>query len=263
MPFEGQHERLQRMLSERMDTMESKATRMLRAAAGLALCLASAAVAGAQQPSPSPQKSAAAQTQSSAPKAGEDDGPYQITSSVEFGVRGLRVDGDANKYKSDLNYRAGARIFDSSLLMQAREGEGGPFDTLLVTSTGWGADPQGSMRVSVEKSKWYRFDGNFRRFKYFRYLNNIANPNFRTPSCPACRTTEEGTGVHGFNTRQQVGDFDLTLLPKNERFRFNVGYSPFRYSGPAYTTWHYGGDDFVFVSNLKSRSNDFRVGADW
>ena len=34
------------------------------------------------------------------------------------------------------------------------------------------------MRISVEKPQWYRFDGSYRRFKYFRFLNSFANPNW-------------------------------------------------------------------------------------
>ncbi|HEU4597775.1 MAG TPA: hypothetical protein VFS10_21790 [Pyrinomonadaceae bacterium] len=237
--------------------MKSKATRMLRGLAGLALCLAlPAALARAQQPTPSPQ-SAGAQTQSAASsQKKEETGNYTVTSSVEIGYRGLSVDGDINKYQSDLNYKAGPRLFDSSLLVQAKDGAGGPFDTLLVTTTGWGSDPNGHFRISMEKSKWYRLDGNYRRFKYFRFLNNIANPFYTT------RPTDPATGQHGYDTRQQVGDFDLTLLPKNKRVRFNVGYSPTRYNGPVFTTWHYGGDDFMLLSNAKYRSNDLRLGAD-
>lgn len=238
--------------------MNSKATHLLRGLAGLALCLAlSAAVTLAQQPAPSPQKSADAKTQSAASTNGDEAEPYAITSSVEIGYRGLRVDGDLNKYQSDLNYKAGPRLFDSSLLVQANKGEDGPFDSLLVTTTGWGADPNGHFRIRMEKSKWYRFDGNYRRFKYFRFLNNIANPFYLT------RPTDPATGQHGYDTRQQVGDFDLNLLPKNKRVRFNVGYSPARYGGPVFTTWHYGGDDFMLLSQAKYRSNDFRVGSDW
>ena len=40
---------------------------------------------------------------------------------MEFGYRGLRVGGDLNKYRSDLNYKAGPRVFDSSFLMRARD----------------------------------------------------------------------------------------------------------------------------------------------
>ncbi len=239
--------------------MKSKVTRTLLGLAGLALCMVlRPGEAAAQQPTPSPQKAAEVKTQSHAPAQKEEsDANYTITSSLEIGYRGLRVVGDINKYQSDLNYKAGPRLFDSSLLVQAKEGEtNGPFDTLLVTTTGWGSDPNGYFRMSMEKSKWYRFDGSYRGFKYFRFLNNIANPFYTT------RPTDPVTGQHGYDTRQHVGDFDLTLLPKNKRVRFNVGYSPTRYSGPVFTTWHYGGDDFMLLSRAKYRAADQRGGAD-
>src|SRR5687768_15357216 len=157
--------------------MTSKATHVLRALLGLVTATAlSALTATAQQPSPSPQKGADAQTQGPAPKDGGEAGDYHVTSSVELGYRGLRVGGDLNKYQSDLNYKTGPRLFDTSFLVQAKPGKGSLFDTFLVTSSGWGGDPQGQMRFSLEKSSVYRFDGNYRRFKYFRAVNNIANP---------------------------------------------------------------------------------------
>ncbi|HEX6649601.1 MAG TPA: hypothetical protein VF075_08675 [Pyrinomonadaceae bacterium] len=215
----------------------------------------------AQQPSPSPsaKKSDSSDTP---PESGENAGDFTVISSLEFGYRGLRVDGDLNKYQSDLNYKAGPRLFDSSFLLRSREGKGDLFKTLLVSSTGWGADPQGNVRLSVEHPEWYRFDATYRRFKYFRFLNTFANPNwvfspttFNVPPKPT-------TGEHGYDTRVHLGDFDLTLLPKNRHIRFNVGYSPERYSGPAFTNYHVGGNEFNFLSQLRSRANDFRVGAD-
>lgn len=244
--------------------MTSNGTQVLRVLLGLLLATAlTALTASAQQPSPSPQKNADARTQSPATQDKDAAADYDVTSSVEVGYRGLRVGGDLNKYQSDLNYRTGPRLFDTSLLMQAKPGRGSLFDTLLVTSTGWGGDPQGYARFSLEKSSLYRFDGNYRRFKYYRFVNNFANPNYRTPACPTCAASNPVTGQHGYDTRQGVGDFDLTLLPKNERLSFRAGYSPTRYSGPVFTTWHYGGDDFMLLSQAKTRSDEFRAGADW
>ena len=226
----------------------------------LVLIVATCLVA-AQQPSasPSPKKSEPTDTPA---ESGEDAGDYTVISSVEFGYRGLSVDGDLNKYRSDLNYRAGPRLFDSSFYLRSKNGEGALFETFLVTSTGWGADPQGNLRVSVEKPEWYRFDATYRRFKYFRFLNTFANPNwvFSPPqfSVPPKLTT----GEHGADTRVKIGDFDLTILPKNEHIRFNVGYSPERYSGPAFTNYHVGGNEFNLLSQVRSRADDFRVGAD-
>jgi hypothetical protein len=191
---------------------------------------------------------------------GEDTGDYNITSSIEVGYRGLRVRGDQLKFRSDLNLKAGPRLFDTSFLVKAKDGKNTPFETFLVTATGWGADPYGNMRMSVENPKWYRFEGNYRRFKYFRYLNNIANPLWLFTGFPVAPNPV--TGLHGYNTRTHFGDFDLTILPKNETIRFTVGYSPERYSGPYFTTYHVGGNEFQALTNAKSRANDFRLGAD-
>ncbi|HEV8137110.1 MAG TPA: hypothetical protein VGP85_20715 [Pyrinomonadaceae bacterium] len=228
---------------------------------GLALVLFATLSTPAQQPSPSPSPGKSEYTETPA-ETGEKAGDFTVISSLEFGYRGLRVDGDLNKYQSDLNYKAGPRIFDSSFLLKSTDSKGGLFDTLLASATGWGADPQGNLRVSVEQPKWYRFDATYRRFKYFRFLNTFANPNWVFSPANFSVPPKSTTGEHGYNTRVKLGDFDLTLLPKNRWIRFNVGYSPERYSGPAFTNYHVGGNDFMLLSELRSRANDFRVGAD-
>ncbi len=217
----------------------------------------------AQEPaaSPSPKKSAEAAS-TTKPKPENESKDYSVVSSFEVGYRGLRVVGDVNKYRSDLNYKAGPRLFDSSLYVKSKDGQGELFDSLVITGTGWGADPYGSMRFSAEKPKLYRFDGSFRRFKYFRFLNNLANPNWVFSPANFSVVPNPVTGQHGYNTNTQMGDFDVTLLPKNRTIRFNVGYSPERYNGPAFTNYHSGGNEFNFLSNLRSRADDFRVGAD-
>ncbi|MDX6384054.1 MAG: hypothetical protein QOK48_1627 [Blastocatellia bacterium] len=241
---------------------------MLRILWGLTLGLIFlAGVAIAQQPTPTPKKSGEKKSEAKKPApsstdSGEDAGNYNIISSVEFGYRGLRVDGDRNKYRSDLNYSAGPRLFDSSFLARSKNGKGGLFDTFLVTSTGWGADPYGNLRISVEKPKWYRFEGTYRRAKYFRFLNNIANPNWLFSPANFAVPPNPATGEHGINAKTEMGDFDLTLLPKNEKIKINLGYSPERYSGPAFTNYHFSGNEFLLLNNIKSRANDFRVGAE-
>jgi hypothetical protein len=242
--------------------MKSK-TRLIVAAMALSLLVLAPATSAQQPtPSPTPKKPVAARTETSTVEAGADTGDYTVISSIEIGYRGLRVDGDLNKYQSDLNYKAGPRLFDSSLLVRSKEGKGELFDTLLMTTTGWGGDPYGHLRFSAEKPKLYRFDGSYRRFKYFRFVNNLANPNWVFSPASFSVPPNPVTGEHGYNTRTQLGDFDLTLLPKNRTIRFNVGYSPERYSGPAFTNYHFAGGEFNLLSQLRSRANDFRLGAD-
>jgi hypothetical protein len=215
----------------------------------------------AQQPASSPASNGS--TDHNAPvQAGEDAGNYTIISTVEFGYRGLQVVGDLNKYQSDLNYRTGPRLFDSSFLMRSQDGKGGLFDSVLVTTTGWGADPNGHMRLTVEKPEWYRLDGTYRRFNYFRFLNTFANPNWVFSPSQFSVPPKSITGEHGYNTEMKMGDFDLTILPKARLIRFNVGYSPERLNGPAFTNYHVGGNDFNYPVQLRSRADDFRFGAE-
>ena len=146
--------------------------------------------------------------------------------------------------------------------MRSRNGKSKLFETALVTTTVWGADPNGQLRISVEQPKWYRFEGTYRKFKYFRFLNNFANPNWVFSPSQFSVPPKSGTGEHGYSTETKFGDFDLTILPKNRLVRFSVGYSPERYNGLAFTNYHFGGNEFNYPLTLRSRADDYRFGAD-
>jgi hypothetical protein len=212
--------------------------------------------ARAQEPTPTPAKTqSSAGTPSNAPASDEGAtyGNFNVISSVELGVRGASVDGDHDLYRSQLNYQPGFRIFDSSFLARAKDGTSGTlFDTLLVNSTGWGSDPAGSLRINVEKPKWYRFDGNFRRNSYDSRLVNFANPFSNT----------NVLGQHTWQTKHKFGDFDLKLLPLNRRIRFNLGYSFDRNSGPNTTTYDYSSDEYPVLYNFRTRANEYRFGVE-
>ena len=97
-------------LTAGIDNMKSNVQKVPRLSAGVALSLILfAGVVMAQTPSPSPSPKKPAETPSTSSQAGEGAGDYTVTGSIEVGYRGLRVDGDLNKYQSDLNYKAGPR----------------------------------------------------------------------------------------------------------------------------------------------------------
>ena len=214
--------------------------------AGLIFVLVlSAAVAAAQQPArPTPSPSPAT-------NAFDDNlGNYNVVSSLELGARGLSVSGSDNKYRSDLNYGNGFRLFDSSFFLRSKEKSGVAFDEFLVNTSGWGGDPHGYTRVSVEKSGVYRFDANVRRSRYFNALASIANP-LNAP-----------VGQHTSNTRHNFSDFDFTGLPENRKIKFYLGYSRDTREGPGTTTVRFGGDEYAIDSNSDTRANNFRAGID-
>ena len=207
------------------------------------------ASANAQQSTPSPSPSPAAVKGSSA--AIEDGlGNYNVVSSLEFGGRGLSVSCSDNKYRSDLNYSPGFRLFDSSFFLRSKERSGGIFDEFLVNTSGWGGDPSGYTRVSMEKSGVYRFDANVRRSRYFNALASIANP-LNAP-----------VGQHTSNTRHNFSDFDFTGRPDSNDLRFHLGYSRDTREGPGTTTARFGGDEYAISTNSATRANNFRAGID-
>ncbi|HLM23628.1 MAG TPA: hypothetical protein VK274_01165 [Pyrinomonadaceae bacterium] len=216
--------------------------------AGLMIVL-SAAIASAQQAT-QPSSSPASTSPSATAVADDNLGRYNVISSLELGVRGLSVSGSDNKYRSDLNYSPGVRLFDSSFFLRSKEKSGGPFDEFLVNSSGWGGDPHGYTRVSIEKSGVYRFDANVRRSRYFSALTSFANP-LNTP-----------VGQHTSNTRHNFSDFDFTGLPENNKIRFYLGYSRDTREGPGTTTMRFSGDEYAIDSNSETRANNFRAGID-
>src|ERR1700750_331490 len=94
------------------------------------------------KPSPGGGKTATGKPAATPEPAAEQTwGPYGIYSSVEFGVRGMSVDGNGNKFRSDYNYDPGFKLFDASLLMKSNGGRGVLFDELMLNTFGWSGDP--------------------------------------------------------------------------------------------------------------------------
>jgi hypothetical protein len=171
-------------------------------------------------------------------------GPYSVTSSIEVGVRGVKVEGDIDKYRSDLNYQPGFQFMDSSFLLEAGK-DGGPlFDSLLVKVTGWDSDPNGYLRVSMDKLDVYRFDTTVRRFNYYNSLNTIA------------------LGQHVDETVNTIGDVNLVLMPQNPKFKINLDYAFNRKDGPTLSTYDFSRDEFPVFAPSRSRSDTFSAGFD-
>ncbi len=170
-----------------------------------------------------------------------------VNSSVELGVRGRRIEGDENKYRSDLNYKAGFRLFDSTFLIENNREDRKFFDSMLVTASGWGSDPSGSFKLNTGLAGAYSFDATLRKVKYFNYLNKatIHPTNF--------------TGQHNANTSHHFGDFDVTLFPESKNFRAKFGYSFNDTDGPGTSTLRFRSDEFEVGSAFKTNSDDFRA----
>jgi hypothetical protein len=196
----------------------------------------------AQAPSPSP-------VPSPSPSPKPADTPYsingfEITSTIELGVRGLDVNGSDNKFRSDFNYKPGFRVFDSSFLIENKEKKGRFFDSLLVTASGWNADPTGFFRLNAEKTGAYRFDSTVRGVKYF---NNLAN---------------HALNEHNASTEHNFGNMDLLVFPESPDLRLRLGFSFNKTDGTGGFTTRAYSDEFPVSSDVNTGSWDGRGGFD-
>ena len=220
--------------------------------AGLVLLalLAAVAATAAQKPVPVPSPG--------------DEGNYVVTSSFELGARSLTVNGDHEKYRSDLNYKAGFRLFDSSILIEDKTKGYKLFDTALIQSSGFGSDPSGSFRMKMDRSGIFKLDTNVRRNRYSNNLKNFAT----RWSQPVAGASSE----HRFNTLRNFGDVDLTVFPESETFRLRFGYSFDKADGPGYYTMRWPafsspttstrGDEFQVNSDVNTNAQDLRAGVE-
>lgn len=223
--------------------MHTKTRKNLILSAGISLMALLTTFSVAQTPPPSPTASPS-----------ETDRPYTIDSTIELGLRGLSVNGNDEKFRSDLNYRPGLRVFNSSFFIENNPKAGlNFFDRALITSSGWGADPQGSFRFNMDKAGMYKFDSNVRRVRYYNNLNNHAI-NWSVPFPVGSE--------HRFDTQHNFGDLDLTVFPESENFRLRFGYSYSDTNGPGFYTLRWRSDEYMVNQLVDNISHDFRFGVE-
>jgi len=75
------------------------------------------------------------------PLRGENKGDYNIVQSWEFGYRFASLGGNQDKYRSDVNYRDGIRLLNSSLTVNSKDGHGKWFDEIALSRRGEGNRP--------------------------------------------------------------------------------------------------------------------------
>ena len=96
--------------------------------------LALASLAWAQPPvAPSPTPAG--------PLGEERGGNYSVVDNFELGYRFRTVGGSLNQYRSTVNYGNGIRLLSGLMLVNTRDGHGGLFDHLSLTTQGLGNDP--------------------------------------------------------------------------------------------------------------------------
>jgi hypothetical protein len=178
------------------------------------------------------------------PETGRTWGVYSTTTTFEIGHRFVDTDGSLGRYLSDVNVRDGFRLLEYSTDMRARPGAGLLFDFLKADVSNAGGDQSQTFSLRMDKTRAYRFDGNVRRFNYYR----SPGPNF-------------ALGFRDYDLRQQVSDFNLKLFPQRA-IRINAGYGRSVAKGRYNPSYSFERDLFQLLGETRWEANDYRLGLD-
>ncbi len=180
---------------------------------------------------------------------------YAVENAIEFGGRYASVSGNSDMYGTLENLKSGPRLLDQSLSMRSLDHHGVFFDQLWLTSFGYGGDPQAGSRLRIYKDKLYDFNAVYRHDQNYFNDNYLLNP-YNTPGGPIVWNQ----AIHQMNTRRDMGDFHLTLLPQSP-IRIRLGYSRNNNHGFSLSSYH-GGTDISLNQDVQSRQDQYQVGID-
>lgn len=199
-------------------------------------------------------------------------GGYVVSQSVEFGYRFTDVSSqrlspggptDFSMFNTLVNLHTGPRLLQQTLSLRSPDRSGLLFDSLYVSSFGFGGDPNDLARVDVSKSGWYDFQGLFRRdWNFFNYdlFVNPFNPPTSNPSIPITYSP------HQYNSVRRMSDLDLTIKP-DSIVSARVGYSRSTDEGPSLTTIPEASESEVIETTLLQRlhttTDSYRAGIDF
>ena len=209
-------------------------------------------------------------------QTGINEGNYNIKQSIEFGYRFTSVNGSQDTYDTFVNLQQGPRLLGFTTEFRSLDHHGTFFDEFYLSNFGYGGDPNDVSQIRISKNKWYSFNGMFRQDQnHWNYslLANPLNPTTPVPNAPAnfnpiinapsnvLGTSLIGTSPHAFDTRRNMQNYNLTILP-DSKIRFRLGYDQNAVYGPGDATIHEGAEQYLLQNN-SYHFQQYRLGVDF
>ena len=217
---------------------------MLPRALTIATLLAVAVPAALADAQDRVRQSAAATAQAS-----EETPLFEIRGLFDAGFRWRDVDGNGDKYREDLNYSTGARLFNVDLSLSPTAG--GAVDLINVYAVQLG-DPFESMGVTVKKFSDFNF--RFRRNTSAYFYRDIILPV--ADSSPSLSNAGDFHHFDFDRTNDRL-DFDMRVGQRGKVF---FAYNRQTRLGESSTTLDISRDEFELERPLHEVKNDYTVG---
>jgi hypothetical protein len=202
----------------------------------------------AQEPA-KPAPDAAKSADQAAPPPPEPSGDNWLQGSIEVGYRWIpNMDGNFNAYRSVVNLGEGPKLLDAdfTLLNPSKL----LFDRADVHATSWGGDPYNTLRVDIQKDKFYRLLADYRNIEYFNFLPSYADP-----------TLNQGTllNQNSYDTAIRTLHVQLDLLPGKWITPY-LGFERNTQFGSGVTVFHTDQNDFPVASLYSDQTNTYHAG---
>ncbi len=194
-----------------------------------------------------------------APPPGITLGNYNIQSSLDLGWRYNDITGSQANYDTMVNLHQGVRLFDFSFNAHSINHDGALFDTMSLTGFGFGGDPDDVVRLRMTKNKWYNFDANYRRDKYFWDYNLLANP--LNPTGTVVPAGVVNFSPHALDLSRRMTSLNLTLLPQSH-VTVRLGYAHELLQGPSLSSNHVGTEALLY-QDWKNTTDIYHAGLDF
>jgi hypothetical protein len=172
-----------------------------------------------------------------------------IPLDIEFGYRFLRVSGNRDEYRTQINEHEGLLLRRVTFATTDFGAHTNLVDHFRVDGSELGAGPAGALRLEAGRAGVYGLRFFYRRSELFSALPDFANPLF-----PALIP-----GLHTINRVRNLFDMDVEIFPGHAITPL-IGYTRNTFSGPGRTTYHVGQDEFRLASDLDDIDQEVRAG---
>jgi hypothetical protein len=170
-----------------------------------------------------------------------------IPFDIEVGYRFLTLSGSEETYRSQVNDREGFLIRSVHLATDEKYSGFPIVDKLRIDGADLGVGGAGFLRLDAGLTGAYRLRFSYRNTQFFSALQGFANPLGVT------------VGQQTWDRTREQFNVDLEVLPGNVITPL-VGYTSNTLSGPGFTTYQLGQDEFRLSQNLRSSDQEFRAG---
>jgi hypothetical protein len=182
-----------------------------------------------------------------------------VTFVVDAGGRFIHtMKGDSNTYRSVVNLGEGPKLFGAELM--ATDPKSRLFDRVSLSANNWGGEPYNTLRLDLEKSRWWRVAGDYRNIAYFNFLPSFANPALGQTVFPNNSQSDPVfLNQRSFDIQRRYANVELEVLPSRTFTPYFI-YSRDSGDGRGITPFVSNGNEYPVATTLDDGTHYYRGG---